>query len=320
VIARITGVGLVTPLGPDAATVWARLAAGAGACAPDPELAALPCHLSARAAEVPLHPWLLRRKDRKLLSRAAELALAAAGPALGAWAGQREALGLFVGVGREPPDTGSAEPALAASCVGGHLDPSALAGPGRALYPPLLPLLTLPNLVLSHVSINLGIRGPNGTVAGEAAAGLGALAEAAFAVAEGSCPAALAGGADSRIDFGSARDLYRLGRAGPARVPAEGAVFLLVEPPGSARAALATIVAIRRGPSREPRAPAHRALTGDLGAADGLLDLALAVLGGRSGTVVADDDEGARIEVDLAPPPPGGRDTLRRLLERGEPS
>jgi hypothetical protein len=298
----ISGLGLLTPLGASPAQLEATWAAGRSALAPSAELAALPCDLAARIERVDLKPWLLRRKDRKLMSRAAQLALPAAGQALADWPGDREELGLFVGVGREPPDTGDSEASLAASAREGRLCPEALATRGRELYPPLLPLLTLPNLVLSHISINLGIRGWNGTVAGEAAAGLGALVEGCYAVAEGRCPAALVGGADSLVDFGSARDRYRLGRAGPQRAPAEGAVFFLLEREREAHRALARLEPVRRGSSSGPPRTEHHLRCGDLGAADGLLALALALVQGRWGEHGALDDQGAEVMVRLRPP------------------
>jgi hypothetical protein len=298
----VSGLGLVTPLADQPSALREAAAAGRTVVAPQEELEALPWSGAGVVGRPDLRPWLLRRKDRKLLSRAAQLALPAAGTALGAWAGDREELGLFVGVGREPPDTGASEPSLAASSSGGRLDPEALSTRGRELYPPLLPLLTLPNLVLSHVSINLGIHGCNGTVAGECAAGLGALVEATWAVAEGRCPAALAGGADSRVDFGSARDLYRLGRAGRERPPGEGAVFLLLEREDRAEGALAYVEPVSRGPSTATTPAEHWPLCGDLGAADGLLRLVLRILAGAWGILEVSDDEGSTIAVRVSPP------------------
>ncbi len=303
-IVVVSGVGLVTPLGDSAAQLSEAIQQRRSALRPSDELARLPSPLAGRIERVDLRPWLVRRKDRKLLSRPAQLALPAAGDALGAWPGEREELGLFLGIGREPPDTGASEPALAASERDGRLCPQALSSRGRELYPPLLPLLTLPNLVLSHISINLEIRGWNGTVAGEAAAGVGALIEGYYAVAEGRCPAALVGGADSRVDFGSARDLYRLGRASPTRPPAEGAVFLLLEPAHAAGSALASIAPTCRSRSRAVEPAPHWSLTGDLGAADGLLQLVIMMLHGRWGELRVSDDEGAELGVALGAPPP----------------
>ncbi len=298
----VTGLGLVTPLGCSVQDVSSALARGRSAVAPSPELALLPSDLAAVVDRVDLKPWLLRRKDRKLLSRAAQLALPAAGAALGTWDGDRDELGLFLGIGREPPDSGASEPSLAASERAGRLHPTALSTRGRELYPPLLPLLTLPNLVLSHISINLRVRGWNGTVAGQAAAGLGALVEGCWAVTEGRCPAALVGGADSRVDFGSARDLYRLDRASALRAPGEGAVFLLLESPDTAVHPLAWLTPAGRERSADQTPAEHWPLTGDLGAADGLFQLVHRLLEGRWGRLWISDDEGAQVTVDLGSP------------------
>ena len=104
--------------------------------------------------------FLKRRKDAKLFSPAAKLALAAAGQLLEeAGPLNKEALGLFVAVGREPPDEGEAEASLVASHSEGRLSEHFLSTEGRRLYPPLLPLKTLPNMVLAHISIHLDICG-----------------------------------------------------------------------------------------------------------------------------------------------------------------
>jgi hypothetical protein len=141
------------------------------------------------------------------------------------FSGNPEDLGLFVAIGREPPDEGEAEASLAAMERDGALDLERLGGPGRALYPPLLPLRTLPNMVLAHVAIQHGIRGENGTWAGGPEAGRQALEAAIRAVAEGRAPEALAGAAYSATDLASARDRLRLGATDP---PGEAAVFVRV--------------------------------------------------------------------------------------------
>lgn len=211
-----------------------------------------------------LRSVLKRRKDQKLLSRAAKLALPAGWRAVQDYSGECVELGLFVGVRREPPDDGEADAAIAASHRDGALDVGLLATRGRDLYPPLLPLKTLPNMVLAHLSINLGIMGPADTATGGPCAGVQALRLGMHAVDEGRCPAALVVVADSHTDGASRRDLARRGIAvdgGEAAV----AVLLL---PGDG------LVDEGGGRGAEPRTYSHHADLGWCGAADPLVDLA----------------------------------------------
>lgn len=259
----VLAVGCVTPLGDDPSLVLTRLAAGESALAPSPVLAPLP---DARAGLVPgpdLKGWLTRRKDIRLLARAAVLALPAAGRALLGYEGDRESLGLFVAVGREPPDEGECEPSLAAMERDGHLDLARLGDEGRALYPPLLPLRTLPNMVLAHVSIQHAIRGENATFAGGPEAGRQALAEAISTLAEGRAPYALVGASWSAVDLASARDRWRLGEPDP---PGEAAIFALIGPGGRPFPAPEALPATLRD-------HAWRAGLGNLGPVEGLLPL-----------------------------------------------
>ena len=264
----LTGWGLCTALGSDPREVVEALRG----VAPHAPLSPLPDAAAAVVTGPSLRPWLKRRKDRKLLARPAALALPALGAALGHWAGDRAELGLFVAVGREPPDGGASEDALAAAHRAGRLDTLRLAGAGRDRYPPLLPLKTLPNMALAHASIHLDIGGENGAWAGGLEAGLMALREGMYAVLEGRAPAALVGGADSQVDLGSARDRLRMGHRGP---PGEAGSAVLLEPfegePSSATLAVLSLSGC--GPVRS--LSAHHAGLGDCGAADGVLALVL---------------------------------------------
>lgn len=225
----ILGIGCVTPLGDDPAIVLAAIRAGISALGPSSVLAPLP---DSRAGVVPgpdLGPWLTRKKDVRILARAAKLALPAAGRALLGIECDREEMGIFVAIGREPPDEGEAEASIAAMATATGIDRASLGAAGRDLYPPLLPLRTLPNMILAHVSIQHGVRGENGTFAGGAEAGRAALRAAVLAVQEGRCPCALVGAAYSAVDLGSARDRLRMGATDP---PGEAAVFVVVGPGG----------------------------------------------------------------------------------------
>lgn len=225
----VLAVGVVTPLGEDPAAVAAAVASGQSALAPQPHLAALPDPRAAVVAGPDLTGWLTRKKDARLLARAARLALPAAGRALRALpAGVADDTAVYVAIGREPPDDPEAEPSLLAMHRAGALDRALLGGRGRELYPPLLPLRTLPNMVLAHVCIQHGLRGENGTFAGGPEAGAAALRAGCLAVDEGRAPYALIGAACSATDLASARDRVRLGEG--AVPPGEAAVFALIGP------------------------------------------------------------------------------------------
>ena len=216
--------------------------------------------------------FLKRRKDAKLFSPAAKLALAAAGRLLEeSGTLNREDLGLFMAVGREPPDEGDAEASLIASHSEGRLDERRLATEGRRLYPPLLPLKTLPNMVLAHISIHLDICGENATWAGGADCGVHALRSAYWAITEGRCETAIAGGADSLISLGLARDRLRLGKS---TLPAQAAVMLLLESDHHAKQrGVKPLMALRHS-AEYTACPSWAEHIGDCGAADAFIPLA----------------------------------------------
>ncbi len=288
--AAVTAIGLVTALGDEPAAVRARVAAGESAVVPAP-FEGSPVAACAPVEKLNLRPWLTRRKDQRLMARPSQLLLPAAARALVGWEGDRAALGLYFGVGREPADSGESNEALSAMALDGALDLDALSGRGRDLYPPLLPLKSLPNMALAHVSIQLGVMGENATFTGGSEAGVQALREAIAAVVEGRCPAVLAGASDSWVDGGSMRDRARLGRFEP---PGEAAVVLRLEPEDAPGVAGRALFLLERGAAGLDPAPppAHRAALGDCGAADALVALILELRG-----VIGGDGEGSCCEV-----------------------
>ena len=213
-----------------------------------------------------LKELLTRRRDLKIFSRSACLLLRAAADAAEGWRGNPEEMGLFFGIRKEPSDTGGGDAALVASVEAGRLSERLLASEGKALSPPLLPLESLPNMCLAHVSIQLGFRGECGVAAGGPSAGVQALREGIASVAEGRSPAALVGAVDSWVDGPSQRDWVRLGRQDP---PGEGAVVFRLEPVGHPDA-LFELERHGVGVASQPTSSPHRARIGHCGAADAL--------------------------------------------------
>lgn len=288
----VTGVGLVTALGSDRAQVAEALAEGRSAVGPAGDHRDLLPVAGFALARVDVRPLLKRRRDRKLLPRAAELAIAAAYQAL---AGERpEVVGLVLGVGREPSDGGDTERAILAGAEGGRFTGQRFGEHGLPHYPPLSSLRTLPNLVLAHVAIQLDLTGEGGTRAGTADAGLAAVVEGWRAVAEGRSEVVLAGAADSQVDAASARDLVRKGLSGTP--PGEAAAVIRLEDAQRARARgaphLATILdgggAFLGG---DPWVSPHQAALGECGVAGPVVALTLAL--GRSGRLDVTGREGS---------------------------
>ncbi len=200
-------------------------------------------------------PFMKRRKDLKLMSRDAQLALQAAGLALtdaliapmdpDAWPIPPEEAGLFMGVGLEPGNITELG-YVAADCSSAHhgIDLHRLGGSSIDLIPPLSALKTLPNMALAHISINLGMMGPGEALSPWGTAGIAALGVAVESIERGECEMALVGASDSDVDLGGVSTHARLGLA--ARLTAaqaqssdlwsldgfvlgEGAAFLVVE-------------------------------------------------------------------------------------------
>ena len=219
----LSQIGLATPLGHDVSQFVHRIQQEEGGLHNLPELSLLEHPLGAKVDDISLKDIIKKRKEIKLYTRAASLGVLAAHRCVGTL--QDPEIGLFVAVGREPPDEGSAEACLIASQESGFFQESLLAQEGRSLYPPLLPLRTLPNMILAHISIQLEIMGDNACWAGDEVMGIQAMQSGFWAIQEGRCAKALVGAADSFVSLGLARDLHR-NRIVP---PSEAGVFFLLE-------------------------------------------------------------------------------------------
>ena len=221
----ITQVGVVTPFGRGVEAFHKGLEKSTSALSHHEPLKWMDSSLAGVTLDKQFRQYLKRRKAAKLMTPAARLAMDAVGQI---WDTVGEKLdptetGLFFSVGREPPDEGDAEAALIASADNGSFSEEALAIHGRSLYPPLLPLKTLPNLILGHLSIHFDLCGENAAWAGE---GVQSFVEAVWTILEGRAERILVGAADSLIDLGQARDIKRLGVLAP---PGEASIAWLLE-------------------------------------------------------------------------------------------
>jgi 3-oxoacyl-(acyl-carrier-protein) synthase len=236
----VDGIGLATPLGLGAAATLEGWLAGRSGIVPNDRFPAdgLP---RADAGLVPgFRPNrdLPDRKAVKLMSREAQLAVWAALEAAGGTGGdsapQRfgvapERVGAFAAAGYEVSELADVLEMLAAAKdpATGRLSLERLFGPARELYNPIAPIKTLPNMALFHVASALDLRGPHLALGSSPAAGLAALGEAAEALREGSCDAALALGCDAQVEAFRTQLLVEAGVM-PGLAPAEGAAALLL--------------------------------------------------------------------------------------------
>jgi len=184
----VTGLGAVTPLGPDLETSWRRLVAGEGACRPITAFPAAghPVRIACEADEFDPGRWLDKRALHRT-DRFAQLAVAAARMA------EADA-GLEVE--REPDRVG----ASIATAQGGVASLTACcAGADSARIHPTLVTAFMPNMAAGWVSMELGLRGPVGAPCTACAASAMALGEGYDAIRLGRAEVMLCGGSEAGI-------------------------------------------------------------------------------------------------------------------------
>ncbi|MFD9454159.1 beta-ketoacyl-[acyl-carrier-protein] synthase family protein [Streptomyces sp. NPDC059985] len=184
----VTGVGLLTPAGCDAATNWANLCAGRSLAARNPKLAGLAVDISCDVPDFDPVAELGGRLTRRL-DRFAHLGIAAARRAV-ADADLRiaecppERVGVVLGVGSNSLRTYTAEFTRL-----GQERPAAIS--------PLALPRSVPNMVAGEIALDTGARGPNFTVSSACASGTNALGIARGMLLGGMCDVVLAGGSES---------------------------------------------------------------------------------------------------------------------------
>ena len=247
----ITGIGVVSPVGGDLASFWRALVEGRSGIGP---ITTIPTErLNVRiAAEVrdyqPEKHFPAR--TAALMDRVAQFGVIAARNAL-----------TDAGLTLDEKSARSTA-AIIGTGVGGQLSQDEayhrLYGENAArLHPFTIPRLMV-NSASSHISIDLGIKGPTFTVASACASGTHALGLALDMVRVGRVPMALAGGAEACLAVGTVKGWEALrvlsgdtcrpfSRTRSGLVLGEGAAILVLETLDHARARDARIYAELRG-------------------------------------------------------------------------
>jgi len=166
-----------------------------------------------------------QRRQRKQMSHAARLAAAVIQGALSAagWTDGRETTGAFLGVGGSGAELAELTALLAGSTADGRFSLRRFGERGLGAANPLLAFQLMNNFTLCHGAIQCGLGGPSGAFFSRGAGTVAALAAAAWAIIEGQCPRAVAGGADSALHPVTLAELRRAGALGAGLVPDEGA-------------------------------------------------------------------------------------------------
>nr|WSW63004.1 beta-ketoacyl-[acyl-carrier-protein] synthase family protein [Streptomyces sp. NBC_00998] len=250
----VTGLGLVTPAGHDADSIWQTMTAGRSLARKDSDLADLPVDISCSVTGFdPMAEFGLRLASR--LDRFAHLGLVAARRAVAdahlEIAARPERMAVVLGVGANSLQT--------------YVTEFTRLGEGRptAVSPLGLPR-SVPSMVAGEVAIDTGARGPNFTVSSACASGTTAIGVARDLLVSGACDVVLTGGSEtarSRMSaacFAQMRALstrtelpeqacrpFDTGRAG--FVLGEGAAVLVLETADHARRRGANIRAWLRG-------------------------------------------------------------------------
>lgn len=303
-MAVITGVGAITPLGADPTAMAQAVQAGR-----TPFVASPWGPPVALAPEPP--PWPGRLKNARYLTRAGRLTLAAALQAA-ANAGLQGRLGqahLVLGLGP-------------------HLEPP----PPQALWL----LSAMPATTTAVTAAALGLTAEATTLLGACAASTQALVLGARAVAEGRAPVVLAGGGDSRTGERAvaayaaagvlaAETMRPFDQDRDGFVPAEGAAVVVLESPEHAAARGARVLARIVGtglavdgarltdPAPAAMAQAVRAAL----AGDAVDPARLLVLAHGTATQAGDAAEAAMLEEVLGPDFPGAVTALKGWLGHG---
>ncbi|HBI46309.1 MAG TPA: hypothetical protein DDY78_26170 [Planctomycetales bacterium] len=208
--AVLTGIGVVTPIGLDAASFGRSLREGRGGIhsVHSFDASALPVRFGGEILNFDARSYL-EKKDRKRLNgmvRTIQFAVAAAQLAMNDAGLKKDTLdparfGVVFGTGTVPGDLVDLGYAGLESLDGSpnRIDMKKWGETGIPRIPPMWMLNHVPNMAACHVSISHNAQGPNNTISQTDLGGLLALGEAFRAVLRGRADLFLAGGTDAKI-------------------------------------------------------------------------------------------------------------------------
>ena len=202
----ITGLGVVSPIGIGGEAFWAALSTGRGGVRPISllDVAGLPAPVAAEVANFDPKPFVTNRKSLKVMSRDAQLGVAAAALA-GREAGivpgtvDPERFGIVLGADAICGPLSESVASYDRCMVDGHFDFRRWGTEGMAACYPLGFLSVLPNMIASHISIAQDARGPNNTIHEDEMSSALAIGEAASVIQRGAADVMMAGGASSQM-------------------------------------------------------------------------------------------------------------------------
>jgi 3-oxoacyl-[acyl-carrier-protein] synthase II len=209
--AVITGLGVLTSIGKDAASVWQSLRSGTSGVRPITtfDASALPVRFAGEIPDFDARKIVEKsqRKSLRMMARTIELAVCAAQFALNDGKVDKSKLnpdrfGVEFGAGliaSELPELADAARA-SSNCQVGSVDLERWGDQGIPAIQPLWMLKYLPNMLACHVSILHDARGPNNSITESDVASLLAVGEAYRILCRDQADFFLVGGAESKIN------------------------------------------------------------------------------------------------------------------------
>ncbi len=261
---------MASPIGIGREAFWDALLASRCGLGPAPaeNVSGLPPQLFGQVPGFEAKAFVVNRKSIKVMSRNAQLGIAASVLACrdASIIGNvnPERLGVVLGADQISAPISESQETYRACIIDGHFNYGRWVSHGMAAAYPLGMLRVLPNMIASHVSIAHDARGPNNTIHEGEISSILAVIEAASVIQRGMADAMLAGGASSQMhpleftrrfvmgslssrheDPSTAVRPFDAGRDG--HVWSEGAAAVLLENRGHAEARGARILARLKG-------------------------------------------------------------------------